>query len=214
MTTTTVDNNNSTNNSSLTPIKISSSISPLNKQQIAVGLNSNLNIYDIHSQSIISSNPNAHYSSILNVNYNPLKSFNLTTTGIDKTIKFWDTRKMNSPYYIISNNPHWVWDTCYNNTYSRLLLTCSSSALVRLVIFEEEFGDNIKNSNNNPYSNYNCSSSSSSKIDFIDYVDVDDSAYAIDFSLQDQWMFASISYNNHIHVNMIPDDIKYKILIE
>ena len=48
---------------------------------------------------------------------------------------------------------------------------------------------------------------------FIDYCEFEDSVYAVDWLANDSWMFVAVSYNSFFHVNTIPEEIKYKIII-
>jgi hypothetical protein len=48
----------------------------------------------------------------------------------------------------------------------------------------------------------------------IDYVEFDDSVYALDWNHNDPWTFAAVSYNSYLHINTIPEDIKYKIMLD
>ncbi len=127
---------------------------------------------------------------------------------MDYSIKFWDIRNLNSPVTGIFNNTHWVWKLRYNKTYSRILMTCSSSSLVRGYIFDYENIDNQEDSNAHSFGEidfkkYNC----------LDYLEFEDSVYDFDWSHNDPWIFSAISYNGYLHINIIPDEIKYKIMI-
>ena len=124
---------------------------------------------------------------------------------MDYAIKFWDIRNLNSPVSGIFNNSHWVWKLKYNKTYSRILMTSSSSSLVRGYIFESDSNDgNIEHGLSNlNFKNYNC----------LDYLEFEDSVYDFDWANNDPWIFSAISYNGHLHINIIPDEIKYKIMI-
>lgn len=127
----------------------------------------------------------------------------LTTAGMDSSLKFWDIRKMTSPVYSKFNNSHWVWDARYNQTYSRLLLTSSSSAMVKLLIFDKEEDDFYSSSVSSLYS---CNE--------VEFIEFDEAVYSIDWAKSDQWVFGSVSFNGILHVNEVPEDLKYRIMID
>jgi hypothetical protein len=116
---------------------------------------------------------------------------------MDYSIKFWDIRRLTNPIDGIYDNTHWVWSTKYNKTFSRLMVTCSSSSLVRAVVFDKV----EEHSDVHSYTS-------------IDYVEFDDSVYAMDWNYNDPWTFAAVSYNSYLHINAIPEDIKYKIMLD
>lgn len=142
----------------------------------------------------------------MSIEYDPLKSYILSSTGMDYSIKFWDVRKPNTPVSGIYNNTHWIWNCKYNPTYSRVMITCSSSSIVRSIIFDkekdvEDYNNTSTNFINNTFS-------------FVDFVEFEDSVYSLDWSANDPWTFAAVSYNSYLHVNSIPEDIKYKIMLD
>lgn len=183
------------------PIKITSDMSVVEPDTIAVGLNSDIFICDTKSQKITTQIQNAHKNAVLSLQYDPLNQLVICSTGTDYSIKFWDIRKTDTCLGGIYDNSHWIWTSKYNKNYPNVLLTASSSSIVRNIIFNkigEE--DNKFDKNLNDYS-------------FIDYCEFEDSVYAVDWLANDSWMFVAVSYNSFFHVNTIPEEIKYKIII-
>lgn len=41
----------------------------------------------------------------------------------------------------------------------------------------------------------------------------EDSVYAVEWSAADPWIFASLSYDGRLAVNMVPKEHKYKIIL-
>ena len=103
----------------------------------------------------------------------------------------------------IYNNSHWIWCNKFNQNYSNMLITASSSSNVRCVIFSK-----IENENDDYGFNKNLRDYS-----FIDYSEFEDSVYSVDWLKNDSWTFAAISFNSYFHINTIPEDIKYKIML-
>jgi WD40 repeat protein len=162
---------------------------------------------DVSSKKIINKTENAHYNGILSIEFHPLHSFNFATTGMDYSIKFWDYRNLSSPISSIFNNSHWIWDCKFNKKFSTVMINCSSSSIVRGIIFEKdkEIDDFNKNLVTNPeYTNHST----------VDYVEFDDSVYSLDWSMNDPWIFAAVSYNSYFYINSIPDDLKYRIMLD
>ncbi len=159
-------------------------------------MNSELIILDVSSGQIINSS-NTNQNGILSVQFDPLKSFMLRTSGMDYSLKFWDIRKLSTPVFGIFNNSHWIWNAKYNHTYSNIILTCSSSSLVRGFIFDKE-------EDNNYTFNHSC----------VDFLEFEDAVYDLDWDGADPWTFGAISYNSYLHINNIPADIKYKIMLD
>jgi len=113
-------------------------------------------------------------------------------------MKFWDIRNFKDPVSSFLNNTHWLWQAKYNKVYSSLMITCSSSTIARSIIF----GKSNKNYDLN------------NTVAQLDYIEFDDSVYSIDWSANDPWSFAAISNGCYLHINEIPSDYKYKIMID
>ena len=185
------------------PIKISSDFSLSDSTIISIGLNNNIFICDLTSQKIINQINDFKNNSILSIQYDPSNSYILCSTGTDYSIKFWDLRKSDIELGGIYNNSHWIWCNKFNQNYSNMLITASSSSNVRCVIFSK-----IENENDDFGFNKNLRDYS-----FIDYSEFEDSVYSVDWLKNDSWTFAAISFNSYFHINTIPEDIKYKIML-
>lgn len=135
-----------------------------------------------------------------------------SSCDISDNILVWNTlNKLSLPILKFDNfNTHWINDINIHSTYSRLVITCSSSSLCRIIVFNNEeekineFNNNNKSKDKNIDINYN----------YIDYLEFDESVYKSEWSINNQWTFGAISYNGTFHINKIPDDLKFKIIIE
>ena len=185
------------------PIKISSDFSLSDSTIISIGLNNNIFICDLTSQKIINQINDFKNNSILSLQYDPSNSYILCSSGTDYSIKFWDLRKSDIELGGIYNNSHWIWCNKFNQNYSNMLITASSSSNVRCVIFSK-----IDNENDDFGFNKNLRVYS-----FIDYSEFEDSVYSVDWLKNDSWTFAAVSFNSYLHINTIPEDIKYKIML-
>jgi hypothetical protein len=124
---------------------------------------------------------------------------------MDYSIKFWDVRKLSTPFASIQNNSHWIWDLKYNKHFSRVMINSSSSSIVRGIISSFKENEDIYNLSDQTHVSAHSS---------IDYVQFEDSVYALDWSVNDPWIFAAVSYNSFVHINSIPEDIKYQVMLD
>jgi WD40 repeat protein len=149
----------------------------------------------------VASREGAHFNGILSCEFDTFNSFVFASCGMDYSIKYWDTRNLSLPISGIFDNSHWIWDIKHNKQFPRLLISSSSSAVVRAHIFEKEHEDSGVTNLFHRFSS-------------IDYTEFDDCVYSLDWSLNDPWTFVAVSYNAYLYVNSIPEDIKYKIMLD
>lgn len=64
----------------------------------------------------------AHDDTIRDIDYNPNKPQTIVTCGDDRTVKFWDLRKLEQPLLTLMGHSHWVWSTRYNPFHDQLVL--------------------------------------------------------------------------------------------
>ena len=192
------------------PMKISSDISKLNI--LGCGLGKNVYLYDTKEKKISHKINDAHDGSVLCFQFDPVSPSIFCTSGTDFALKFWDIRKLETEIGGIYNNSHWIWSLKYNKSYSNMMVTASSSSLVRGIIFDKyDIGDE-KNKNLALLAKYS-SDKNIKKYSYVDYFEFEDSVYTIDWLKNDSWTFVAASFNAYFHVNIIPDEIKYKIML-
>ena len=195
-----------------TPMKISSDISLLDENVLGCGLGSNLYICDLREKKISHQINDVHDGSVLCFQFDPVSPFIFCTSGTDFALKFWDTRKPNTEFGGIYNNSHWIWSLKYNKSYSNVMVTASSSSLIRGIIFEKYDNGDEKNKNIYTFEKYS-SDKNIKKYTYIDYFEFEDSVYSIDWLKNDSWSFVATSFNAYFHVNTIPEEIKYRIML-
>ena len=87
--------------------------------------------------------------------------------------------------------------------------------MCRLIVLdseEERINEiNEKNKENENKLNINTNNIS---YNYVDYIEFDESVYNVEWSNDDQWYFGSITYNGTFHINKVPDDLKFKIMID
>ena len=195
-----------------TPMKISSDISLLDENVLGCGLGKNVYTFDLREKKISHKISDAHDGSVLCFQFDPVSPFIFCTSGTDFALKFWDVRKPSTEFGGIYNNSHWIWSLKYNKSYSNMMVTASSSSLVRGIIFDKYDISDDKNKNLSSFEKYDIDKNIK-KYSYIDYFEFEDSVYSIDWLKNDSWTFVATSFNAYFHVNSIPEEIKYKIML-
>ena len=186
------------------PMKISSDIFILDENVLGCGLGQDIYTIDLREKKISHKISHTQEGSVLCFQFDPISPFGFCTSGTDFSIKFWDMRKPDKEFGGIYNNSHWIWELKYNKSYSNVMVTASSSSLVRGIIFDKIEGAEDKNRISGFDKNLK-------KYSFIDYFEFEDSVYSIDWMKNDTWSFVATSFNAYFHVNTIPEEVKNRI---
>lgn len=195
-----------------------------------IGIISGNHIYskDLRSKSnsIAWSIPNGHGQLVRDLDFNPNAQYYLATCGDDCESKFWDVRNTNKPVINMINHSHWVWAIRYNLFHDQLVLTSSSDSRVILMrinsLASQPFGHLVENDDINDDDGDDNEESSSdiqkkkspNKSDGIiaTFEEHEDSVYAIEWAINDPWIFASLSYDGRVVINKVPKSEKFNIL--
>ena len=186
------------------PMKISSDIFALDDNVLGCGMEFGIYIIDLREKKLTHKINNAQEGNILCFQFDPTTPFGFCTSSTDFAIKFWDIRKPEKEIGGIYNNSHWIWDLKYNKSYSNVMVTASSSSLVRGIIFDKIEGNEDKN-------RISGSDKNIKKYSYIDYFEFEDSVYSLDWMKNDTWSFVATSFNAYFHVNTIPEEVKNRI---
>ena len=186
------------------PMKISSDIFALDDNVLGCGMELGIYIIDLREKKLTHKINNAQEGNILCFQFDPTTPFGFCTSSTDFAIKFWDIRKPEKEIGGIYNNSHWIWDLKYNKSYSNVMVTASSSSLVRGIIFDKIEGNEDKN-------RISGSDKNIKKYSYIDYFEFEDSVYSLDWMKNDTWSFVATSFNAYFHVNTIPEEVKNRI---
>jgi WD40 repeat protein len=141
--------------------------------------------------------------------YNPNVPHQLASTGMDRAIRLWDTRKSHAPLLDMPMlHAHWISCLDYNPYYDQLLLSCGSDGRINLS------------------SVYSLSSTfvaiKDSTDDLVPFVNGlvacfdelhDDSIHSVKWSTTSAWTFASLDYGGRVVISHVPHAEKYKILL-
>ena len=186
------------------PMKISSDIFALDDNVLGCGMELGIYIIDLREKKLTHKINNAQEGNILCFQFDPTTPFGFCTSSTDFAIKFWDIRKPEKEIGGIYNNSHWIWDLKYNKSYSNVMVTASSSSLVRGIIFDKIEVNEDKN-------RISGSDKNIKKYSYIDYFEFEDSVYSLDWMKNDTWSFVATSFNAYFHVNTIPEEVKNRI---
>ena len=187
------------------PMKISSDIFILDENVLGCGIGQDIHMIDLREKKLTHEIKSAHEGDVLCFQFDPISPFGFCTSGSDFAVKFWDIRKPGKEFGGIYNNSHWIWDLKYNKSYSNVMVTASSSSLVRGIIFDKIEGNEDKNRISI------LGEKNLKKYSFIDYFEFEDSVYSLDWMKNDTWSFVAISFNAYFHVNTIPEEVKNRI---
>ena len=187
------------------PMKISSDIFILDENVLGFGLGQDIYTVDLREKKVSHKICNTQEGNVLCFQFDPISPFGFCTSGTDFAIKFWDIRKPEKEFGGIYNNSHWIWELKYNKSYSNVMVTASSSSLVRGIIFDKVEGNEDKNRISG------LGEKNIKKYSFIDYFEFEDSVYSLDWMKNDTWSFVATSFNAYFHVNTIPEEVKNRI---
>lgn len=89
----------------------------------AVAFDNNLQLIDSRDMEVTQKLSQAHSGGFIrDVDYNPNKPLSLLTCGDDRTVKFWDLRKLDQPILTLFGHSHWIWTARYNPHHDQLVL--------------------------------------------------------------------------------------------
>ena len=190
------------------PMKISSDIFVLDENVLGCGIGQNIYTIDIREKKLTHNISHTQEGNILCFQFDPISPFGFCTSGTDFSIKFWDIRKPEKEIGGIYNNSHWIWELKYNKSYSNVMITASSSSLVRGIIFDKAEGGDDKNRIG--FDKFQ-GDKNLKKYSYIDYCEFEDSVYSLDWMKNDTWSFVATSFNAFFHINTIPEEVKNRI---
>ena len=160
--------------------------------------------------------PNAHSQLVRDLDFNPNAQYYMASCGDDCETRFWDVRNTGQPVLSMNNHSHWVWSVRYNLFHDQLLLTSSSDSRVVLIravsVASQPFGhlleDDIIDDDNGLLSK----PSTATDAVIGTFEEHEDSVYAVEWSVSDPWLFASLSYDGRLVINKVPKSEKFNIL--
>ena len=168
------------------------------------------------SNSIAWSIPNSHSQLVRDLDFNPNAQYYLSSCGDDCETRFWDVRNTTEPVLSMTNHSHWVWSVRYNLFHDQLLLTSSSDSRVVLIravsVASQPFGHLLEDEIIDDESNTISKTVSPTDAVIATFEEHEDSVYAVEWSVSDPWIFASLSYDGRLVINKVPKTEKFNIL--
>ena len=174
--------------------------------QVGAAIDNSVQFYDARDPKVlVSTIDHAHGQMIRDINFNVNKTHTIATCGDDCYVKIWDMRKKSEPLVTMSEHGHWVWSVRFNPLHDSLILSCSSDSRVilhRIASVSSEVNDLERQK------------------DLLEdcvvkyYEDHEDSVYAAEWSHADPWTFASLSYDGRLVINRVPNDEKWKYILD
>ncbi|KAJ3070667.1 hypothetical protein HDU98_006311 [Podochytrium sp. JEL0797] len=190
---------------------------PHSPEEVSIGFGSTLFGLDTRSQTPTFTIPHAHHSSIRDLDYNPNKPYHLLTAGDDGLVRIWDTRHVSKPVKELANHHHWVWSAGFNRFHDQLVLSGGGDCCVCL--------NNVVSVSSTPYGlirsleeGMDAGQEFKDPIKTTDeliatYREFEDSVYTVAWSSADPWIFASVSFDGRVSINMVPKEVKYSIIL-
>ncbi|KAJ2327528.1 hypothetical protein GGI00_004439 [Coemansia sp. RSA 2681] len=165
-----------------------------------------LRTWDLRTATVATAIECAHTGRIRALDYNPNLPYHLASGGSDGALRIWDLRHPTSPLISAANHTHWICALHYNPFHDQLLLSAGSDALVNLEsavsVSSARAADTHEDDGPRPTDGL-----------VKQYDDHESSVYAVQWSANDPWVFASLSFDGRLVINTVPREEKYKILL-
>lgn len=146
------------------------------------------------------------------IDFNPNKQYFMVSSGDDGALRFWDIRNLKRSLAVRSDHSHWIWTAKYNQFHDQLVLSSSSDGHVVLAsmasISSEPHGQLMEDEENEEIEKEPSLEDGKIKT----FEDHEDSVYCAEWSANDPWVFASLSYDGRLVINFVPRSIKFRIL--
>ncbi|KAJ3357637.1 Protein tssc1 [Entophlyctis luteolus] len=192
---------------------------PHNSDVVCLAVGADVLLYDLRASPNESVRiPFAHDQCVRDLDHNPNKPYHIATGGNDGRVRIWDTRNCKMPLKDITHHTHWVWSVDYNRFHDQLILSSGSDCLVNL--------HNVVSVSSTPWGLIrSLDDGFEDRIDGVTdeikqtdeliatYREFEDSVYAVAWSSADPWIFASVSFDGHVNINVVPRDVKYSIIL-
>ena len=151
---------------------------------------------------------NAHFGDVTGCDCNPNKANYFATIGEDNYIKFWDLRKLEAPIAIHYNMKCYKNKVIkYNRLYDQLLLVGSNNS--RVDLWRVLSASSACITSKAQISSYTVDDHD----ELLKSSEHENSIYECEWSLSDDWTYATLDYEGYLKIECVPSEEKYKILI-
>ncbi|GBG74226.1 hypothetical protein CBR_g17938 [Chara braunii] len=189
---------------------------PHDVNMLATASDTSVNLWDLRVMKQVQALDQIHAMQVRDIDYNPKKQYTMMTTGDDSRIRFWDLRSTGMPLRELPGHSHWTWRARYNPFYDELVLSAGTDTVVNLwsvPSIAASKGTEKEGEKPNPESPSSPFGSPRGPLDGIAqaYTEHEDSVYGIAWSAKDPWVFASLSYDGRVVVDVVPVQIRKKL---
>jgi len=176
---------------------------PHDTRSVAIAAKDTISLYDTRKALKSTSIPaSEQLYDILAFSFNPNLPHRLVSAGTDGVLLFFDIRNPNTPLLKSKQtHEHWIWSVEYNKFHDELVLSgggdgqvvlsdmtsVSSSASLR-----SKANRQIPTANDNHH----------------------ESVYQVAWSWSDPWIWASVSFEGNLVVQLVPSETKYGLLLD
>ncbi|CAM6102934.1 unnamed protein product [Calypogeia fissa] len=169
---------------------------PHDVSNVATIFDSSIQMWDLRSMRRSNRIEQAHAVQVRDIDFNPKKSQLLVTAGDDSKVRIWDMKMPRTSLAELPGHAHWTWRVKYNPKYDELILSSGTDYVV-----------NLWRSSSSPQSVHG--SPKKSPDPFLQaYTEHEDSVYGIAWSSSDPWVFASLSYDGRVIVDVVPQSAR------
>eukprot|EP00929_Paragymnodinium_shiwhaense_P091639 TRINITY_DN51543_c0_g1_i1.p1 TRINITY_DN51543_c0_g1~~TRINITY_DN51543_c0_g1_i1.p1 ORF type:complete len:381 (+),score=68.44 TRINITY_DN51543_c0_g1_i1:96-1238(+) len=188
---------------------------PHHPKQVSTVDDTHLKTWDLRQSKLAFKKEGAHLFGARDVDYNPNVPYQVVTCGEDSTLRFWDLRQLGKCRKVLTGgHHHWILRARFNSYHDQLVLSCGTDSAVCLwragSVASAPLG-----ASDSPTVDRGSAEKGPPPDGLVRRCeDHDDSVYSCCWSASDAWVFASISYDGKLAVNRVPDEEKYRILLE
>lgn len=173
-----------------------SSVDPLHPNMIASCTDSNINLWDIRTQTATHTINDSPQNIIYDISFNENKPWWICTGGSDGFLRCWDVRVCKAKCEFKASS-HWVTRAVPSSSHEQWILTAGTDSKVR-IINSGEFA--FQNDGKLPDG------------EIIKSIRHDDSVYSATWA-SNPWVFASVSYKGQVNVCQMPNQVVDAILM-
>lgn len=199
---------------------------PHNADTVATTSDTSIACWDLRSASKVVSIDGAHHLQIRDIDFNPNCPHILASAGDDSRIRLWDLRSSNQALVELPGHSHWTWSVCYNRFYDELLLSSGTDSAVNLWHVPSASAATLNDPRNAAAAAAAAAAPAASKSGSaaagrmmgsprgpldelaVSFTDYEDSVYGITWSAIDPWVFASMSYDGRVVVDLVPPVVR------
>ncbi|GJP31611.1 hypothetical protein CLOM_g16167 [Closterium sp. NIES-68] len=192
---------------------------PHNADTVATTADTSIACWDLRAAIKTASIEGAHHLQIRDIDFNPNHPHILASAGDDSRIRLWDLRSTKQAIVELPGHSHWTCSVRYNRFYDELLLSSGTDSAVNLwhvpSASAAALADHLR-SIPNPAGSGRAAAvaaaggSPRGPLDelAVSFTDYEDSVYGITWSAIDPWVFASLSYDGRVVVDLVPTVVR------